>query len=494
MTRLANIIVLCVSFLITGCAEQGAAPTQPPSVNLEETDEEGLNQEGSNQDESKQEHGSNQNPILIADEQNPDHQENDAAEQESESAPEVADNSIPPVDHTDDENNNSEDTDDNTTPIIDEQNGDIAVYFNRARQAKPADDLERVILEFINAADHTLDIAVYDLDLESVANAMIDAQERGVTVRFVTDNDNTGAENLAALTLLTNADLPWLDDTADGSKGSGLMHNKFIVADQSRVLSGSTNFTLSGVKGDLDSEGNLQGQGNINNIITVESSHLAEIFTQEFNQYWGDGPGGESDSKFGLSKDDHQLQTVFTDNEAIRIDIQFSPQSKRFFEGSTLDSLANLINQAQSRVYIAQFVMSAQVIADALLTASNMGAEIKGLGDRSFFYRYYSEFLDLKGEAKLNNNEEFETDSHTGHSNNPWENPAEVYAAITNDHDKYHHKYFVVDDLVITGSHNASAAGAFTNDENILVVYDPAVSNRYAEEFLSQFCIAQGSC
>lgn len=379
-------------------------------------------------------------------------------------------------------------------PTEDADQGDIAVYFNRASHNRPASDLEAVILRFINAAEHSIDIAVYDLDLVSVANTLVNAQERGVTVRFVTDNSNTGEENLPALNLLTQANLPWLDDTADGSKGSGLMHNKFIVADSLRVLSGSTNFTMSGVKGDLDEDGNLMGRGNINNLVTIESSHLAAIFTEEFNQYWGDGPGGETDSKFGLSKEDHKLQTVFTDNESIRVDIQFSPQSKRYFEGSTLDSLSSLLSQAQSRVYIAQFVMSAQVIADAMLTASLMGAKVKGLGDRSFFYRYYSEFLDLKGESKFNTKGEYETDSHTGHANNPWESPAEVFAAITNEHDKFHHKYFVIDDLVVTGSHNASAAGAFTNDENLLVIHDSATSDKYASEFLTHFCRAKSDC
>ncbi|NES06155.1 MAG: hypothetical protein F6K22_27125, partial [Okeania sp. SIO2F4] len=32
-----------------------------------------------------------------------------------------------------------------------------------------------------------------------------------------------------ALIILSNAGVPLIDDTADGSKGSGLMHHKFLV-------------------------------------------------------------------------------------------------------------------------------------------------------------------------------------------------------------------------------------------------------------------------
>ena len=382
----------------------------------------------------------------------------------------------------------------NTTPTNPEENPsenqliqpkDIQTYFNYPSPLNPASDLEQVILDFINAAEISIDLAVYDLDMESIATALAEAHNQGIKVRIVTDEDNLGTENQAAYSLLDQHQVPWIDDTADGSKGSGLMHNKFIIVDQTRVLTGSTNFTHSGIHGDLDEAGHYQGTGNVNNIVTIESPALAEIFTNEFNQYWGDGPGGELDSKFGLSKVDHSVQTIFTETDGIQIDVQFSPQSKTKYEGSTLETLENLFLSANERIYIAQFVFSAQVLADAMQTRALTGTEVKGLGDRSFFYRYFSEFLDLTGESRFNDKGEYETDAATGHLNNPWNIPAEAYHAIVSEHDKFHHKFFVVDDKVATGSHNASAAGAFANDDLVLIIHDEEIANKFANEFLS---------
>jgi len=370
---------------------------------------------------------------------------------------------------------------------------DLNVYFNHPANAPAATaDLETVITDVIDSANTTIDVAVYDFDMESIANALNSANQRGVVVRLITDNENTGSENQAALSILTNNNIPWLDDTADGSAGSGSQHNKFIIVDGNVVLSGSTNFTHSGIHGDPDGSGGYNGTGNINNIVTIQSSALATIYTTQFNTMWGDGPGGLTDSQFGLSKPDHGVQTVYTDNDNIRIDIQFSPQSPTNVVGSTLETLNNHLATAQSRIHTAQFVFSAQLLADTMEGRQDSGVEIQGVGDSSFFNRYYSEFLDITG-TQASNNGVYETDSYTGDVNNPWANPAEAYVAETSSYDKLHHKYWVVDNSVVTGSHNASGAGSFSNDENLLIIHDQSVTEQFEGEFSRRFCEAKGA-
>ena len=54
-----------------------------------------------------------------------------------------------------------------------------------------------------------------------------------------------------AILLLRSARIPIIDDTADGSKGSGTMHHKFMIIDGCVVVCGSANFTMSGFHGDF---------------------------------------------------------------------------------------------------------------------------------------------------------------------------------------------------------------------------------------------------
>lgn len=371
------------------------------------------------------------------------------------------------------------------------QADDIKVFFNHpvdppAQQA----DLEQKIIALINTANSTLDMAVYDLDLPGIANAMASAKARGVTVRFITDNDNTGADNAQALGILNNAGVPWLDDTANGSAGSHIQHNKFVIVDGEWVLTGSSNFTQSGIHGDLDANGNLISDGNDNHIVIIDSNQLATIYTNQFNLMWGDGPGGALDSEFGLGKPASQIQTAYTNNDHTAIDVQFTPQSPTVYQGSTLYNIQALLATAQTRIRVAQFVMSAQDLADTMQQREKAGVNIEGVGDRSFFSRYYSEFLDMLGEEKMNTKGVPETDSYTGAPNNPWTTPVDVRMANLKDGDMFHNKYLIVDNSVLTGSHNLSGSAAFSNDENIVIIHDAQTASEFEGHFDYAYCKA----
>ncbi|AIS58276.1 phospholipase D-like domain-containing protein (plasmid) [Vibrio coralliilyticus] len=372
--------------------------------------------------------------------------------------------------------------------------GDIDVYFNHPVNA-PAQqaNLETKIIDFINSAQTSVDLAVYDLDLPGIANVLVAKKAQGLTVRFITDEDNIAGENEEAINILNAGNVPWIDDTENGSAGSKIQHNKFIVVDNARVLVASANFTQSGIHGDLDGEGNLISDGNANHLVTVESSQLANIYTTQFLQMWGDGPGGAKDSLFGLGKVDHQIETAYTDNENIRLDVQFTPQSPSLYTGSTLENLENYVTAANTRIHTAQFVFSAQDVADKMKLRHDAGVEVQGVGDPSFFSRYYSEFMDMANTPKLNPNGAYETDSYTGAPDNPWSNPADVRIANLNGGDKFHHKYWIIDDLVITGSHNVSGSAAFGNDENVLVIHSSEVAAQFEGEFSRRYCEAGGS-
>ena len=77
-----------------------------------------------------------------------------------------------------------------------------------------------------------------------------------------------------AVALLKEAKVTLLDDTEDGSRGSGLMHHKFVILDQAIVITGSANFTSSGMHGDADA---TKSRGNVNYLLRLGSTELAKF-------------------------------------------------------------------------------------------------------------------------------------------------------------------------------------------------------------------------
>lgn len=281
-------------------------------------------------------------------------------------------------------------------------------------------------------------------------------------------------KNNDGLAILKQVNIPIIDDREDGSKGSGLMHHKFIIIDGEKIVTGSANFTLSDIHGDFE---NLETIGNANHILVINSSSLANIFTEEFNYLWGDGVGGKKDSLFGLKKPYRREKIVKIGENTIVIKFSPTSQSKSWIE-STNGLISHTLKSASNSIDLALFVFSDQDIANTLKNESLQGVKIRALIDPNFAYQYYSEGLDLLGLA-LPNKCKYEK------NNNPWQQPIET-VGIPNlaQGDKLHHKFGIVDNYtIITGSHNWSNAANNLNDETLLIIYNPLIAQHFRREF-----------
>ncbi|HET9910852.1 MAG TPA: phospholipase D-like domain-containing protein, partial [Anaerolineales bacterium] len=98
------------------------------------------------------------------------------------------------------------------------------------------------LVEAIDAARLSIDVAAYSLSLNSVRNALIRAHDRGVTVRMVMESSNMDRSDPQQL---IEAGIPIFGDNREG-----LMHDKFMVIDRSEVWMGSMNFTDGGAYDD----------------------------------------------------------------------------------------------------------------------------------------------------------------------------------------------------------------------------------------------------
>ncbi len=404
------------------------------------------------------------------------------------------------------------------------QDPQIQVYFNQSQaseyaefyrqQSRPGDNLEQIIIDAIASAQTSIDVAVQEFRTPEIALALAAKHNAGIKIRVILENNysrswsqltptditqldpqnrsrydeyyalvdlnqdqqlSQGEINQRdALIILQNQQIPWIDDTADNSKGSGLMHHKFIVVDGQMVIITSANFTSSDLHGDFQTPAS---RGNPNNLLKIASFELAQAFTQEFNLMWGDGQGGKPDSLFGVQKPFRPLQQ-FRLGESL-VSLQFSPTSQRqTWSETTNGSIAKALTTAQKSVDLALFVFSEQNLSNTLQTLQPKNVQIRTLIESDFAYRNYSEGLDMLGVA-LSQNCQFSAE------NRPWQVPLEtVGVPILPPGDRLHHKFALIDDtIVITGSHNWSAAANQNNDEALIIVQNPTIAAHFRREF-----------
>lgn len=400
----------------------------------------------------------------------------------------------------------------------------VQAYFNHEpaaeytepyrQQTRPGDNLEQQIIDAIASAESSVDVAVQELRLPKIAQALVERQKAGVQVRVILENTYSQPwsaiseaelaklpererdryqeyQKLAdqdrdgklkpeeinqgdTLVMLEQAQVPWIDDTANGSAGSDLMHHKFVVVDGQRLIITSANFTTSDIHGDFS---HPASQGNANNMLRISSPELAKLFTQEFNAMWGDGPGGKPDSKFGLQKPFRSPQTVVLGSTSVTV--QFSPTSpSRPWSQSSNGLIGKTLSTAQRSTDLALFVFSEQRLANVLEKNHERGVQVRAVIDPGFAYRSYSEALDMLGV-------ELKDDCRTEPNNHPWQNPiSTVGAPRLPPGDLLHNKFGIVDQAtVITGSHNWTDAANTGNDETLLVIASPTVAAHYNREF-----------
>lgn len=401
----------------------------------------------------------------------------------------------------------------------------VQVYFNHSPASvyrepyrkidRYGDDLEQIIVDALAQAQVSIEVAVHELNLPKVAEVLRDRAQAGVQVRLVLENTysqpwsgispaqlgqldeyrqgkyseftalvdqnhdgNFSAQERAqrdALYILQQAQVPLIDDTADGSKGSGLMHHKFAVIDQRWVLTGSANWTISDIHGDFAAP---ESRGNANALLLIDSPAVAAVYREEFTQLWGDGPAGRKDSRFGLQKTQRGARSLLLPGTSVQV--QFSPTSAaQSWPRSVNGLIAQTLSQAQRQVDLALFVFSEQALSDALAQAASRGVQVRALIDPGFVYRDYSEALDMLGVNLPNQTCHFEA------NNRPWHQPIlTVGTPNLAPGDKLHHKFGLIDEsTVIIGSQNWSKAANDTNDENLLVIRSPLLAAHFRREF-----------
>ncbi len=307
-----------------------------------------------------------------------------------------------------------------------------AVYFTEPEGAHSEALLggpDKELVNAIQSARVSVDIAVLRLDLWSVRDALIDAHRRGVLVRMVIDSDYLHDDEIRDL---IEAGIPVI-----GDRGEGMMHDKFMVIDRKQTWSGSMNFTISDT------------YRNNNNLLRIDSSELAENYTTEFEEMFNDGFFGAGSS----ANTPHPIIDV----QGVRIDNCFSP------DDGCQALLVDLAANAQQSIRFLAFSFTSDDLAEAILERAKAGVSVSGVFDKEQYYSNIGTEFDRLRSAGL-----------------------EVH--LSNTSYNMHHKTIIIDDrIVVTGSYNFTYFAENRNDENILIIHSPEIARLYQEEFLRVF-------
>jgi len=132
----------------------------------------------------------------------------------------------------------------------------------------PGEDCLHRIQTFIREAQHSLDICVFTITDNRIVDKILDAHQRGVKIRVISDNDKS--EDLGSdFDYLLEKGIHCRADLTDAH-----MHHKFAIADDNKLLNGSYNWTRSAAT------------ENNENITVTNHKKLVSEFQQEFRKLW----------------------------------------------------------------------------------------------------------------------------------------------------------------------------------------------------------------
>jgi phosphatidylserine/phosphatidylglycerophosphate/cardiolipin synthase-like enzyme len=318
------------------------------------------------------------------------------------------------------------------TPRTDGSNWWEVYFTNPLTINNPADyagSIEAKLIDFINAADTSIHIASFEFDLTPIAEALIEAKNRGVDVRWVTDDENGLSADTepgrGQFAMLMDAGIEIRDDDR-----IALMNDKFWIFDGYITWTGSTDITESGIFNQN------------NNVIVIHSAEVASMYEREFQEMW--------DGQFG-PRSPSTMEQQYTNLDGSPIQVLFSP------EDDVINHIISIVTGAQHTIRFMAFGFTDYPLAQAMIDRSAAGVDVMGVFERVGSDTEYAELCTL--------------------------HCANVPVRQDGNPSFLHDKIIIVDDTVITGSLNYSSNADESNDENVIIITNAEIAALYMQEF-----------
>jgi phospholipase D len=140
--------------------------------------------------------------------------------------------------------------------------GDVSVCFT------PNKRCQALIIREIGQAKQSIFVQAYSFTDKEIATALAAAATRGVMVKVILDRSNRKDER-SAKNILQDQKIPFRFDSP-----SGIAHNKIMIIDATKVISGSYNFSAAAYK------------RNTENLLVIRNAPLAKDYIQNWQGRW----------------------------------------------------------------------------------------------------------------------------------------------------------------------------------------------------------------
>jgi phosphatidylserine/phosphatidylglycerophosphate/cardiolipin synthase-like enzyme len=317
-------------------------------------------------------------------------------------------------------------------------------------------DVASAVAEFVGAARTSLDLALYDVRVETEAGALVlaallAAQQRGVAVRILYNVDHPGPIPVPPPPEMEPDAIEALPvETRGIAGGYALMHHKFAVRDGVDVWTGSTNWT----------DDSWTRQENVI-VRALGSEPLGAAFTLAFAELW----------ESGVVEGSGTVEPRPVDVDGVTVRPWFAPG----FGESLSHRVAKHVGRAASRIRIASPVLTAGPILGTLVEVVNeRRCDVAGVIDDTQVDDVFRQWQ--RNEASRWKIPLLQTilegGAFSGKQSTPWRRDAVQ--------DFMHAKLVVADDVAFVGSFNFSRSGE-RNAENVLEIHDSETADRLAD-------------
>jgi phosphatidylserine/phosphatidylglycerophosphate/cardiolipin synthase-like enzyme len=223
------------------------------------------------------------------------------------------------------------------------------------------------------------------------------------------------------------------------------MHDKFMVFDNRTVWTGSMNFTEN------------CAYKNNNNGMFVDDPRIAENYATKFSWMF-------EQHKFGglPSKSARIPHPVVQLQDGTKVENYFSTHDH------IAQRLTEKINGARKTIHFLAFSFTHKGMGNAMLARAAAGVQVQGVFEKSQTAGGYSQYERFRSAG------------------------AAVQVYLDANPRNMHHKVLILDgETVVAGSFNFSDGADTKNDENVLIIHNRAIAERFEQEFQYVYGLAQ---